>query len=703
MSVLRSLNRVRFLGGMKNHRDLDAIRKRNKRSEAARIFIPEVVDWNRRERCLADPELFLKTYLADRYKLGFNKCHRAMMDAIVGRAKRGGRQAVAAPRGIGKSELIKGLLMFLFLSGLVRFPLVGGATKPLGHNIYTDFMHKIETNDLLLEDFPEVCWPVRSLEGAHNRAKRQHVNGELTGIIWSSTKILRMPHVAGSPYGGFLLSYFGLDSAFRGMNIRGARPDFILIDDPETRESAKSYDQSVDREEIIDRDVAGLVSQEDNLAIVVLTTVQNCYSMSSRLTDRKLRPAFNGMRFGMIEKWPTNMDMWNDYMAMRHTDQVNGDEHGLNAVQFYLDNQEAMDEGAEMLSDHFVRVVLDDNTLVVHSAIQQAFNKIADTNLESYKTEYQNNPPEDEQDQTLQLTAKLVAQRISGIERGFLPPADERIITMGLDLGDRYGHWCKIAWFGNATGVIIDYGIMEIPGYIQGIQGEALKLAILRALMDFCPTALAENPPDFAFIDSGDGDHADAVYRAILDLDGSPWAASKGIASKRYRTPHITEANKETLVVYDECHARHQDEWDVWLYNINTEFYKHDIQRMFVTPTFKMGEYEGGERVFSDGSLSLFSPATPKAHMSFAHHMVAENRMQRFEAGKGWIRKWVEHSKNNHYLDAVALARAAAAVLGVKLIKPIEEIEGTPEPAPQTFSIPSVTMPDGRPYSVLER
>ena len=397
------------------------------------------------------------------------------------------------------------------------------------------------------------------------------------------------------------------------------------------------------------------------------------------------------------------MDMWNDYMAMRHKDQVDGDEHGLNAVQYYLDNQEAMDEGVEMLSDHFVKVVMEDNTIAVHSAIQQAFNKIADTNLESYKTEYQNNPTEDEQDQTLQLTAKIVAQRISGFDRGFYPPGRDVTITMGIDLGDRYGHWVKIAWFGNATGVVIDYGIMEVPGHVEGIQGQALELALLRALMDFCPKALTENPPGLCLIDSGDGDHAASVYRAVDELDGMPWVASKGVPQKRYRTPRITEANKDSVLVFPECHATFQEDWGVWLYNVNVEYWKHWLQQRFVTPTFAIGEYEQGERVFNDGSLSLFNPVTPKAHMSFSHHIVAEFRRQRFEQGKGWVRKWIEDSKNNHYLDAMCYACAAAGVMGIELIKPQEVIE-TPDPAPQSLTtIPGITMPDGRPYSVLER
>lgn len=200
-------------------RERDIERKRLRRSESARITIPAVKDWNRRERCLKDPERFLPTYFPKRYTIKFGKDHLKMIDVIYSRAKYGGRQAVAAPRGRGKSELVKGLLVFLVLAQLVRFPLPGGATAKLGRRLYTDFRNKIATNDLLMEDFPEVCWPVRALDGAPQRSAKQHVGGELTNIVWTANDYLRLPDVPGSPYGGIKMSYFGLDTAFRGFNI----------------------------------------------------------------------------------------------------------------------------------------------------------------------------------------------------------------------------------------------------------------------------------------------------------------------------------------------------------------------------------------------------------------------------------------------------------------------------------------------------
>lgn len=683
-------------------RDRDAGRKREKRSEASRIYIPGVVNPARRERCLADPVDFLLTYFPKKYTIRFGKHHLKMIDVIISRAKYGGRQAVAAPRGCGKSELVKGLLVYLVLAGLVQFPVVGAATEKLGRRLYNDFRGKIAKNKLLLQDFPEVCYPVRALDGAPQRAGRQHVNGELTGIVWTATDYIRLPDVPGSSYGGVLLSSFGLDAAFRGFNIEGARPDFVLIDDPETRESAKSYDQGVDREDIIDKDIAGLASQEDNLAIVVLTTVQNCYCLSYRITDPTTRAAFNGIRYGMIVKWPTDMDLWTEYISIRHKDQAGGDEHGLNAVKFYRDNREKMDAGAEMLSDHFVSITLDDGTELVHSAIQQAFNKIADTNMESYKTEYQNDPTPDDNEKKTELTAAIVANRISGLGKNELPACEGVRISMGIDLGDHYGHWVKTAWTGNAAGCVIDYGVMEVPGYVKGQSREAKEIAVHKALLEFCPRAAEENPPEFCLIDAGDGDHTQAVYNAVLQLGGSPWAASKGYAEGRFHMPVITAESIQYKRAFEECWAGRDRDKGIWLYHVNTEHWKNWLHNRFLTPTFTQESIDAGQREFADGSLSLFHSDDKKQHHTFSHHMVSEMRQERFVEGKGWVRKWVVKNKfNNHFLDALALACAAAGCLGVRLISRVGV-------SPQPVQVPArpvrqLMTPHGQPFLITER
>jgi len=652
-------------------RDEDIQRQRAKRSEAARIEIPSVGNQKRRDKCLDDPELFLKTYFPERYTIKFNSCHYQMIDTIVSRARYGGRQAIAAPRGIGKTEVAKGLLVYLILAGMVRCPLVGCATTGLARRVYKDVQDKFAKNDLLLEDFPEVCYPIRALEGAPQRAGKQHVAGKLTNIVWTASDYCRLPDVDGSPYGGIKMAYFGLDSAFRGFNIGGDRVDFVLVDDPETRESAKSYDQGVDREEILDRDIAGLGSQETNMAISLLTTVQNCYCLSYRITDANIKPAWNGVRFGMVETWPKEMEKWEEYIALRHKDQSAGDEHGRTAIKHYRMHRKEMDAGVKMLTDFYVKVKVS-NRHTVLSSIQQAFNKIADTSMESYLTEYQNDPTPDDTEKQTQLTAATVANRISGLDRNCLPDPVCKI-GLGVDIGDHYGWWVKIAAHGNAIGYVIDYGIMEVTGYVKGMSNAAKELAIHRALLDLHKDITEENPADFALIDSGDGDHTAAVYKAVKSV-GDGWAAAKGYDAGRYHHPTITPGNRRTKRAFDHCWAGLQP-GGIWLYNIDSEHWKHWVHlRLQANPWNEHDESR------ADGSLALFSSDDVRQHQTISHHLVSECRQEKFIDGKGWVRKWIVKSRNNHYLDAAALACCALGCLGVRLLS---ETVSNPLPKPK--------------------
>jgi hypothetical protein len=671
------------------NRDKDITRKRQERSEAARITIPECKNPKRREQCLADPERFMRTYFADRYRLAFERDHRFIISSVIDIASKGGRQAIAASRGRGKSETVKGLLPYVALKGLSRFLLPIAATTALAERLYQDFKRKLATNDLLLEDFPEVCWPIRSLEGAPQRAAKQHVDGKLTKIVWTGDYI-SLPHVPGSPYGGVKMAYYGLDAAFRGVNIDGDRPDFILIDDPETKESAKSPMQIEDRENIIDRDIAGLVSQDGVMGIAVLTTVQTIISLSAKLTDPKIKPAFNGKRFGLIEAWPSSLEMWDEYIAIRKANQEAGDKYGIGAVEFYLTNRDEMDAGVKMITSHINQIEDDDGNPTIYSAIQQAFNKIADTSLAAFKTEYQNDPEPEEAPETTGLTAGRVASRISGLIQGEYHK-DTETVTVGLDIGKYYSHWVKIAWHGNAIGNIVDYGIMETPGMMTATDSRAVMAALLPALLQWRTDIAADGKLDFCLVDSGD--YGDAVYEFIRQVGGNPFAAAKGWDSGRFRMPKEPTKDKRP---FQECYAAHQPSERLWLYHVHTEHWKQWLQERFVTATFDENQQ------FNDGTLSLYSaPDDRKRHLSFSHHIVAEERRDTYVPGKGTVRKWVTVSRNNHFLDATALACAAAGCLGVRIIprvdaRPISQQIRQPQK-------PRIVNPYGQPFLATER
>lgn len=616
-----------------------------------------------------------------------------MIDAVYTKAKHGSRQAIAAPRGCGKSTIGKAMIVYLVLAGMVRFPLPIAATGAFASEFYADFQNRIALNDLLYADFPEVCHPVRALEGAPQRASRQHIDGQLTRIEWTATR-LSLPYVTCEnavckTYGGVKMKYYGLDAAFRGVNVDNERPDFVLIDDPETEESAASLQQIEKREKTLDRAISGLAEEGDNLAIVAFTTIQNRYCLSFRLTDRKERPAFNGLRFGMIMKWPTNMEMWETYISTRHADQEAGDEHGMNAVQFYLDNRDAMDAGHEMLTDFYKPQFTDDGRQTVYSALQVQFNKIADTNMSAYRSEYQNDPEEEEKPETSGLTAARVQSRVTDIPQRSVPSTTE-LRTVGLDLGNYNSHWTDIAWEGKAIGSVVDYGIMETYGLNASSDDKAIELAILASLEVWAEDVVAKINPLLALIDSGSGrGHAQAVYE-FCRRRGAPFFPSKGWDQQRFKLPKKQEGKEPFL----EAWAHYLQEDRVWLYNVNTEWWKRWTQQRFITDPFD----SAGNR--TDGSLTLFSPGEDKKrHLSFAHHIVSEEEQLVPVHGKEMKRVWFVKNRNNHWLDATALACAAAGCVGVRLVsETAQQLHDVRPREPKRF-----LDPYGRPFLASRR
>ena len=650
---------------IKTDHDKDVERKREKRSEAARIIVPEVANPKRRELCLSDPERFLRTYFADRYKKEFDKDRKYIVDTMWDLARTKGRNAMAAPRGRGKTEIVKGMIVAIILAELARFPFVGGQTTAHGWAIYNDIRNKFATNDILFEDFPEVCHPIRELAGAPQRAAKQHIDGKLTRIVWKSHGYLSLPYVQGSPYGGVKLSYFGLDAAFRGKNIEGDRPDFVCVDDPETEESARSYEQIEKREKLLNQDIAGLIEEGEEIALAVFTTVQNRYCLSYKLTDKKISPQYGGVRFGMIERWPNTVEdatdesklgLWSDYIILRQKDQMNGDKHGRSAVEFYLENKAEMDDGVQMLSDSYARKQLEDGTDLVFSAVQVAFNKIADTSLAAYRTEYQNDPEEVEQAEAEGLTAAIVQSRNSGLEQGEYP-SECKLTTIGIDLGKYASHWTEIAWSETGCiGSVVDYGIIETYGLDSASDNTAIELALIESLETFAKELSGRVTPSIVLVDSGNW--ASAVYDFCRKM-GRPFYAAKGWDQGRFRIPKTSKH----VGKFTECYSRLLPDERLMLFNVQTEYWKKRFQDGFLLRTFD----SEGKRV--NGSMAIFDNAGDRRrHFSFAQHAVSEEEQWIPIEGKELRRKWIVKSRNNHWLDSSALACAGAAVSGISMI-----------------------------------
>ena len=621
-------------------------RDREKAKRESEIVHRPCANPQRRKECLADPKLFLKTYFPDRFYNPFASHHIEIINGIANCAIEGGDQAIAAPRGDGKTEICAAMMVWAILAELVRFPVIVAATGDFALKIFKDIKSHFENNELLAADFPEVCDYVKDLEGAPSRANKQHNGGKRTRIVWTQSEVI-FPTVEGSPYGGVAIAYKGLDAAIRGIKVRGQRPDFVLIDDPETRESAKSDHQIRERTIAIDRDIAGLAGPDKPLARVMLTTLQNRQSLSYTFTDPALRPSWHGKRFSMVVKFPTNVDMWTEYVALRQGDQK---EETDKATEYYLANREAMDDGAEVSNPHRFKPG-------EISALQSFYNRVADLGWPAVNAELQNDPDDDAVDDQTTITAHTVRTRMSGLKRAELPKAEGVKIVCGIDIGKYYSHWVKVAIYGHAVCNVIDYGVMETHGLSVGSDEQSIEQAILKSLEIWRMEVQDTNAPELVMVDSGD--YTSAIYEFVRRV-GSPFVAAKGWESGRMR---FDVTSSQTRRVFQECLANFHSAERVWLYNVNASFWKAEVHRRFMTSTFNEAN------LVNDGSLSIWSTDDRKEHISYSHHICAEAYEERFIEGKGLVKKWVAKHRNNHWLDATGLALCAGGCLGFRTIQ----------------------------------
>jgi hypothetical protein len=415
--------------------------------------IPPVRDVRRRNACLDDFRLFCESYFPQRFTMAWSADHLRCLSLIQAAGVEGGQFAFAMPRGSGKTSLCECAALWAVLYGHRSFVVMMGATEGAAVELLASVKAEIEGNDLLAADFPEVCHPVRMLEGQTKRAIGQVVDGARTRILWKEDKVI-LPTVRGSASSGVVLMTTGITGRIRGMKHTTAdgtvrRPDLVIIDDPSTDESAASPTQNAKRERLLSGAVLGLAGPRVKISAIMPCTVIAPDDMADRILNRDTHPEWNGERTKMIYAFPTNQGLWDEYAEVRANSMREG--RGLaDATAFYRANRPAMDEGAKVAwPERFNPDEL--------SAVQHAMNrKLADHR--AFMAECQNDPEKGDLGAgAKELNATAVAGRLSGLER-YAVPKDAAFLTAFVDVGI-YLHWyAVVAWNERFGGSVVDYG-----------------------------------------------------------------------------------------------------------------------------------------------------------------------------------------------------------------------------------------------------
>lgn len=505
--------------------------------------LPTVVDPERKASGKSDPVFFLKTYFPNRFYLEFGRPHLEAIAALRRCSEEGGLQALAMMRGAGKTTLAECEVMRALLYGLRKYVVFIGATDHLAGRAIKRILREFETNDLLAQDFPEVCHPIRSLERITQRARGQTLGGESTLMEITDGHFV-FAKVPGSPCSGSVVQSFGLTGALKGLNMLSPdgtpiRPDMVVLDDCQTRESAKSPTQTDDRERVISDDVLGLAGPQVKIAAVFLCTPIYPNDLTERYISRDRHPEWKGIRTRMVERFPDNIALWDQYSEVRRESLRSGDE-GARGNEFYLNNREELDAGCVLAWPARVK----DGDI---SSIQTAMNLYYD-NPTGFHSEYQCEPER----QQLGAGAKevipsSVSERVNGVDRGCVPLGCTRL-TAFVDCGSELLWHAVCAWTESFGGAVIEYGAYPrqtrsffsasdprpgmsdiYPGYSE----EQRVYAGLQALiLEICNRVYyGVNGSEFrverCLIDAGW--KPDAVYQSVTKLGLGVLMPSKGV------------------------------------------------------------------------------------------------------------------------------------------------------------------------------
>ena len=437
----------------------DAERERNKqRSFNGRNIGPPPKVKNRRRRNRAEKDLgyYLKTYFPQTFFMPFSNDHKEVIRLCQQIIEDGGMQATAMPRGSGKTSIFERAVLWAITFGKRNFAVILGSNTEAAEEILDTIKTEILTNDLLAEDFPEICHPLRALEEIANRAKGQHIDGEHTNSIWARGKLV-MPTVAGSKCSGAVIMAKGILARLRGLKIKAKsgkemRPDLVVPDDPQTDQSARSEYQIRKRLKVLRGTVLGLAGPGEQIAAFCPCTVIEPGDLAEQLLDRERCPEWHGQKIPLMRSMPTDKKLWEQYYELRAAEMRANESH-KKSTAFYRKNRKAMDAGA----DPTWKERHDANEL---SAIQHAMNLIQDRGQQAFDAEFQQSPSgASSTDISLWfLKSDIIAKKIWTPPQGETVPLWTQKITSFIDVQQRLLYWGVAAWGDGFRGHLIEYG-----------------------------------------------------------------------------------------------------------------------------------------------------------------------------------------------------------------------------------------------------
>jgi hypothetical protein len=645
---------------------------------------PPPVNPERREACRRNFKLFCETYLGGIFRLAWSPDHLRAIAKIERAVLNGELFAFAMPRGSGKTSLCEAAVLWAVLYGHHKFVCLIAATERRARKLLqVGVWSPLEKNPLLFEDFPEVCYPIRKLERTSQKARKQKCNGRYTDMLWTKNEIvlptvwLEQPGPDGQPLAvasaasGTIVTVCGLT----GGEILGqnkdmpdgtlARPSLVLLDDPQTRDSAKSPTQTQDRIELLQGAVLGMAGPDKSIAGMMPCTVIKPLDMADQILDQEKHPEWHGERTKLVYAFPTAEKLWDDYADLLRAGLRRGDT--LAALEFYRKHRPAMDAGSQVAWPE--RFVPEKGEI---SAIQHAMNlRIRDEAM--FASEFQNEPLVAREEDDF-LDADAIAAKLNRRAEGSVPTSCTRLVMM-VDVQKKCLYYLVLAVEPAFTCYVVEYGAWPDQKthafayrsirrtLAMTHRGHGEEAAILAGLDELTAAKVgrewrrddgAAMRINCCLIDAGNWKDTIELHCRQTRFPGIVMP-SRGLPVTAASIPMDERKRKKGEEVGDNWRlSGRQGEHSVRLLFFDANHWKTFAQTRLATP---MGD---------KGCCSLWGRSSAR-HRMLADHLTAEFRTRTSGRGRE-VDEWKELTgRDNHLLDCLVGCMVAASYQGCRV------------------------------------
>lgn len=339
----------------------------------------------------------------------------------------GGQSVKLYGRGTGKTTIIVYCaITWAILYGHRHYPVIISATAKHARKNLKVIKKLLSRTRAILQDFPAVAVPIQALGDVSQRTASQTYHGRATDVEWSSDQIM-LPMCrddAGNPLDegcGAIVGSVGIGGAIRGTNESGRRPDFLVLDDPQTRKIAHSPALVKAVIEYIHQDALMLAGHERKISAFVTITPQ-CYGdVATELSSRAKHPEWDVTMEPFVKR---TCPGWNqlviEFVELYAEDAAAHDARFTRSTEWYRANR-------EKFADVIVLDPLQFDETTEIDAVHHVLNLRAMMGAEAFDAEIMMRVSD--QASELEITPDLVASRLNGFPEYVLPPGTDHVIV----------------------------------------------------------------------------------------------------------------------------------------------------------------------------------------------------------------------------------------------------------------------------------